>query len=655
MRKISKQKLRLVLKIFFIVFFILIATLAIFRNSLLEHAIAKIEYKLEKDYECKLTIKKASFNGISGITVENIVLVPKQSDTLCSIQNIKTSINLWRILIGDIQLNSLEIKNGYIQLTKNNKGRNFDAFLKEDKVENQKSVSRNYAKSINRLLSKFLNLIPTDMQLVNLSLRINDLGRKIDLSTEKLALKNHRLTTKISVITDTFNQQWVLSGYADPREKKADIQFFNSDLSPVKVPYLEERFAIISYFDKIRLAIEKIDMNGGELHIDGFASVTNLNVNHPKIATKNVEITTARFDYRFLLSANSMAVDSSSILQINKIKIRPFAEYNTAASDPVYKLQFRIEKMNANDFISSLPKGLFSHFDGMEVDGKFKYQLDYEYHEKNPKSLVFDSKLEKENLRILKYGEANLNKINQEFIYRAIENGVSQRAINIGLSNPNFTPLDQISPYLQKCVLTSEDPSFFSHRGFINEAFKQSILKNIRTKKFSRGASTISMQLVKNVFLTREKTLSRKLEEILLVYILENNRIVSKKRMLEVYFNIIEWGPNIYGIGEASAFYFQKKPADLNLKECLFLASIVPKPKKFMFQFNENGALKSRADNQQNFIKNLMLRRGLLTPEDTIGQTIPLHISGPATNFLKLKARDSIPPDSLFIEEIDIF
>jgi membrane peptidoglycan carboxypeptidase len=77
------------------------------------------------------------------------------------------------------------------------------------------------------------------------------------------------------------------------------------------------------------------------------------------------------------------------------------------------------------------------------------------------------------------------------------------------------------------------------------------------------------MQLIKNVFLTREKTVSRKLEEILLVYILENNRIVSR-RMLEVYFNIIEWGPNVYGIGEASRFYFQKSPSELTFNECLF-------------------------------------------------------------------------------------
>jgi membrane peptidoglycan carboxypeptidase len=157
--------------------------------------------------------------------------------------------------------------------------------------------------------------------------------------------------------------------------------------------------------------------------------------------------------------------------------------------------------------------------------------------------------------------------------------------------------------------------------------------------------------LVKNVFLTREKTLSRKLEEILLVYILENNRISSKERMLEVYFNIIEWGPNIYGIGEASNFYFNKSPADLTLKECLFLASIVPKPKKFMYEFNPDGFLEALENKKQQFISNLMLRRGLIIADDTIGQHIPMSISGNARSFLKFKAQDSIPSDSTLVGE----
>jgi hypothetical protein len=469
-----------------------------------------------------------------------------------------------------------------------------------------------------------------------------------------LELEKELLQTEIFVKTNTFEQNWNINGFANPREKKANLTFSNSDKSQIKVPYLDERFNLISSFDNIRIAISKIELESGELHIDGFTSISNFKINNPKIAQKDVVFNKAKFDYRFVFGSDFMAIDSSSTIQINDIAIHPFAEYNTE-EDTIYKLQLRIPKMKAQLFINSLPGGLFSHFEGMKATGNFDYKLIYKYNKNKPNTLVFDSKLHKENLKITQYGEANLGKLNQDFTYRAIENGVSQRPILVGTENPDFTPLNAISPYLQKCVLTSEDPSFFSHHGFINEAFKQSILKNIRTKKFSRGASTISMQLIKNVFLTREKTISRKLEEILLVYLLENNRISSKERMLEVYFNIIEWGPNVYGIGEASRFYFNKTPADLNLKECLFLASIVPKPKKFMWQFDADGLQKAFANKHQDFIRNLMFRRGLLTSEDTIGQKIPMQISGSARTFLKKNPKDSIAIDSLFIAEPEGF
>jgi membrane peptidoglycan carboxypeptidase len=311
-----------------------------------------------------------------------------------------------------------------------------------------------------------------------------------------------------------------------------------------------------------------------------------------------------------------------------------------------------IPKMNAQNYINSLPAGLFTHFVGMEATGTFDYHLNLVFNKNKPNAVIFDSKLNKEHLTITKYGEANLSKLNGEFTYRAIINNTPQRGILVGDSNPKYTPLNQISPYLQKCVLTTEDPSFFSHHGFINEAFKQSIVKNIRTRKFSRGGSTISMQLIKNAFLTREKTLSRKLEEILLVYILENNRIVSKERMLEVYFNIIEWGPNVYGIGEAAEFYFQKMPSELTLNECLYLANIIPSPKKFMYQFNSEGNLKPFANSRDKQLKNIMMRRGLIVPEDTINQ-LPIHISGHARSFIKIVEENPAATDSTSIEEFE--
>ena len=648
----GKQKIILFAKIVLVPFVLLIVAFFVFRNELLQQTLAKISFKIESDYNSTFTVKEASFVGVTGVNMTEITLVPKNADTLFKIQKLKTSVSFLHLLTGDIQLGTLEIQNGYVQLVKKGKVRNFEAFLKKDSTQTTSNPKRDYAQFAYHLITKALNLVPTDMRLENLSFRLNDNGKKATIDFQKLQLINKQLETSIKVQTNTFSQRWRINGYADPRNKKADIRFFNIDTGAIRVPYLDERFGLKSSFDSIRLNIQNIDRDGDELHIDGFTAIANLKINHPKIASKDVVIKNARFDYKFLLGSHFVSIDSGSTVQFNKIKFHPYLAYETEA-DTIYKLKVAIPKMKAQDFISSLPDGLFTHFQGMQAEGNFDYHLDFKFNKNKPNQLVFDSKLNKQNLKITKYGEANLNKLNGEFVYRAIIKNVLQRPILVGSANPNYTPLDQISPYLRKCVLTTEDPSFFSHHGFISEAFKQSIIKNIRTKKFSRGASTISMQLIKNVFLTREKTLSRKLEEILLVYILENNRIASKERMLEVYFNIIEWGPDVYGIGEASHFYFQKKPSELTFNECLYLARIIPSPRKFMYQFNDQGNLKDFAVRQESFLANIMLRRGLLSPDDTIYKSHPVIISGRAKSFLKLKIQDTtqVKVDSLTIDE----
>ncbi|MEZ7514817.1 transglycosylase domain-containing protein [Flavobacterium frigidarium] len=618
----------------------------IFRDQLLTQAIAKTTSHLDQKYDSKLLIGKVEFTNFNGIRLTNISLKPRAADTLFDIDNMETSINFWRLFTGDIQLGTLKINNGYVQLTKKGNIKNFAAFLKKDSTAVQSDNKKNYADFAYRIITTALNLVPTDMKIENLKFKLDDNGKKATIDIKKLILANSQMETAINVKTNTFTQRWKIKGYADPRNKKADLQFFNRDTGAIKVPYFDERYNLISSFDSIRLNIKNIDKSGGQLHIDGFTSIANLKVNHPKIASKDVLIKKARFDYRFLLGANSIAIDSSSTAQFNQIKFRPYLSVDTE-EDTIYKLKVVIPRMKAKHFINSLPDGLFTNFQGMQALGNFDYKLNFQFNKNKPDELVFDSNINKENLKIIKYGEANLNKLNGEFIYRAIIDNVLQRPILVGNANPNYTPMSAISPYLKKCVLTTEDPSFFSHHGFINEAFKQSIAKNIKTKKFSRGASTISMQLIKNVFLTREKTLSRKLEEILLVYILENNRIVSKERMLEVYFNIIEWGPNVYGIGEASQFYFQKQPSQLTFNECLYLARIIPSPKKFMYQFNAEGSLKESAAQQEHFLTNIMLKRGLLASDDTLYKSLPLYISGPARSYLRIKVQDSIPKDSL--------
>lgn len=651
----KKQWFFLILKIVIVLLLLLLGSIYFFRDTILQQVLQKTENKFKTDYNTSFTVGKAKFIGTTSVALENIHIVPFQKDTLLSVQKITTEISLLQILTGNIQLKNLEMQNGFIKLVSNAKGRNFDAFLKKDATEEATNEKRNYAKLANRILTRLLNLIPSEMNLQNLSLRVNDKGKKVNLHLYNLQLIDEQLQTKIHLATNTFSQNWNLKGYANPRERKADITLSTTDTNKVQIPYIDEKFGLKSSFTKIRLQLNRLEMDYGELHLDGIASIENFTMNHPKIAKKDVVIQQAQLQYNVLLGSDFIALSNTSTAKLNKIKIHPYLEYNTE-EDTLYKLKLHIPNMKAQDFITSLPNGLFTHFEGMQAEGDFDYNLNFEFNKNKPNRVIFDSKFQKNNLKIIKYGEADLEKLNSEFTYRAMENGQPQRPIFVGKSNPNYTPLDSIAPYLKHAVLTNEDPSFMRHRGFISEAFKQSIAKNIRTKKFARGASTISMQLVKNVFLTREKTLSRKLEEILLVYILENNRIASKERMLEVYFNVIEFGPDVYGIGEAAHFYFQKSPKNLSLNECLFLASIVPKPKKFMWQFDGNGNQKSYATKQQKFIKNLMLRRALISSEDTIGQNIPIYISGRARSFLKLKAvQDSIPTDSLLVPESEFF
>jgi hypothetical protein len=646
----TRQKVFLGLKISGALLLLGLVLLFVFRGSLLNKVIDRIDAKMQRDYQCRFQVAKAEFHGLSDLEFQHITLVPNQADTLVRIDNLKTSVNFWKLLTGDIQLGKLDINRGYIQLVKNKNGSNFEAFLRSKK-ETKETAEVNYAKLLNRLTSNLLDLVPTDMQVKGFAIKIDDLGHKVVFDFNQLALADKKLNTLIDVTSEDFSQQWAVTGFADPRERKADLEFFNPKSDTIRLPYLTQKFQLKTGFQSIHFNLENLAMDSGELHIDGYSSIRGLVVNHPKIASKDVVIQNARFDYRWIVGSRFLALDSTSTLELNNIKCKPYVAY-TNEEDKIYTLKLAIPKMKAQDFINSLPTGLFRHFEGMKAQGHFSYVLHFEYNNHKPKDLIFESKLQPEGLKITKYGEADLNKINGEFTYRAIDKGIPQRPIVVGPSNPNFTPLTEISPYLQKCVLTSEDPSFFNHRGFIGEAFKQSIAKNIKTKKFARGASTISMQLVKNVFLTREKTLSRKLEEILLVYILENNRISTKERMLEVYFNVIEWGPNVYGIGEAAQFYFQKKPAELNLNECLFLATIVPKPKGFMYRFDSEQQLKLFARQQNDFLTRLMLRRKLLTETDTIGN-FPLTISGAAQQYLKQKMAPAVVNDSLNTEEFD--
>jgi monofunctional glycosyltransferase len=159
-----------------------------------------------------------------------------------------------------------------------------------------------------------------------------------------------------------------------------------------------------------------------------------------------------------------------------------------------------------------------------------------------------------------------------------------------------WTPLEQISPNLHRAVLAGEDSRFFQHKGFdweaIEKAWDEAVREGEKEAKaegdhdpngwippmpsFKRGASTVTQQLAKNLYLSEDRNFLRKGREAVYTYFLERN--LSKRRILEIYLNVIEWGDGIYGAEAASRFYFKKSASNLTREEAAYLAAMIPSP-----------------------------------------------------------------------------
>jgi monofunctional glycosyltransferase len=141
-----------------------------------------------------------------------------------------------------------------------------------------------------------------------------------------------------------------------------------------------------------------------------------------------------------------------------------------------------------------------------------------------------------------------------------------------------WIPLRSIPQDAIDAVIVSEDGTFWSHHGFDWFEFKESIERNFEEGRAVRGASTITQQLVKNLYLSSSKNPLRKIKEWILTWYMEQQ--LGKSRILEIYFNVIEWGDGVYGIEAASHYYFDKPASSLNREECARLAAIIPSPRK---------------------------------------------------------------------------
>jgi monofunctional biosynthetic peptidoglycan transglycosylase len=172
-----------------------------------------------------------------------------------------------------------------------------------------------------------------------------------------------------------------------------------------------------------------------------------------------------------------------------------------------------------------------------------------------------------------------------------------------------WVPLAGISKYLVNAVIIAEDDKFWRHEGFDFEAMKEAIEKDLKAGRLKYGGSTITQQLVKNLYLSPSKNPMRKLKEAILAWRLE--RELSKRRILELYLNVVEWGEGIFGIEAASRHYYGKPASELSPEEAARLAAVLPNPRRF------SPVGQSRyVENRARIINYIMLKRGIVEPAE---------------------------------------
>lgn len=583
------------------------------RDALLKSTVEKAILKAKTDYNLIVKINGYKFSGLRSVDFQDISIIPVERDSLATIRNLRVGIKLWPLLFGNVKLGEFKLNQARINLIRRDSISNYDFLFKKKGDDSLKKSSKaNLADLANNVLNQLLYKIPDDMDVKDFNIHYSHNNTAFDFYTTSATIVDGQVKSTIKV--NGSESVWHFNGKVDPDNKQLDIKLF-ADGKKVELPYIEKKFGLKLNFDTIRTQLIRAKTSGDEFKISGSWAISNLLINHPKIASNDVIIPSASIDADITVGENFLAVDSSSTIHLKTLRAHPFIKY-TLSPKKIYELKLHTEEMDAQELFNSFPLGLFESLDGIQVAGKLQYNLNFYLNKAKPNDVKFDSRLNKKDFRVVKWGKMNLEKINSPFVYTPYEYGKPMRDITIGQSNPNFTPLTRISPYLRNALLTAEDPSFFTHKGFVLESFRKSIITNLQEKAFKRGGSTISMQLVKNVYLSRQKTIARKIEEILIVWIIENTRLASKERMFEVYLNLIEWGRNVYGIGEASRFYFNKQPADLDLGESIFLASIVPRPKSGLYFFEGDGSLRTGLRGYFKLIGNLMAKRGY-TVRDT--------------------------------------
>jgi hypothetical protein len=340
------------------------------------------------------------------------------------------------------------------------------------------------------------------------------------------------------------------------------------------------------------LDVEKASIEaGGEVKLSGDASridvdlsgvARGLSLEHRKLSTEPVRGLDLRFAW-----VGGVALDGSSVrvdrgeFGVGKVTGELSGSFERQGDGQTIQGKFAVPLASCQAALEGLPAGLAPALVGMKMTGTFSVSGRVAFESKRPEKTDVEFQFLNDCRVTTAPPLVEVGRFRQPFRKRVYDPSGKPVEVETGPGTPGWVSLAGITRFMEAAVLTTEDGGFRRHRGFDQEAIRNSIRENLKAGRFLRGASTISMQTAKNLYLYRDKTVGRKLQEAFLTMYLE--QALSKEQILELYLNSIEFGPMIYGIGPAAQHYFKTSPGELSLGQALYLASILPNPKRQHF------------------------------------------------------------------------
>jgi monofunctional biosynthetic peptidoglycan transglycosylase len=352
----------------------------------------------------------------------------------------------------------------------------------------------------------------------------------------------------------------------------------------------------------------QIQGRGDELQAAGRIAVRDLGFASPQIASQPVSGITVALEgeARFQPAERRLEIARLGV-QLGPAEAVLAGAIEWAPDHYLFDLQAEMAPTRCSDAIAAIPRDLLQEVMGFQMSGTIAARVAARVDSRDLDATRLTIRIDDRCRFDMVPPIADLGRFEGPFLHRVQEPDGSIFEMQTGPGTEAWTPIPEISPFLVHAVLGHEDAGFFSHAGFSVGAIREALVRNLRAGRYVMGASTISMQLVKNVFLMREKTLARKVQEVLLTWWIE--RALGKERILELYLNVIEYGPGVYGIRNAARHYFGVEPGDLTPAQAAYLAMILPNPKAYHAHWESRSLPPSWANRIARFVR-LLGERG---------------------------------------------